>query len=98
VAEQEGLETRVKDIIVEEWERRGPFESEIIYNRLMEEGWEVPDYYLRDRLNLFATLFEDDEDEPNMINFTFRRPRSEEANRKHGDILIEKVKPEQFLW
>ena len=86
-----GLETRVKDIILEEWERRGPFESEIIYNRLIEEGWEVPDYYLRDRLHLFLKTL-------GMINFTFRRPKSEEANKKHGDILIRKVNPEEFNW
>ena len=86
-----GLETRVKEIILEEWERRGPFESEVIYNRIIEEGWEVPDYYLRDLLYRFLNAL-------GMINFTFRRPRSEEANRKHGDIKIRNVNPEEFDW
>jgi len=79
------LAEKVREVICEEWPSAGgSLESAVIYQRLFEEGVEVPGYQMSAILNAFkvggliaaplATL-----------------PQREEDVRKHGDLLIRGV-------
>ncbi|HET7479945.1 MAG TPA: hypothetical protein VFJ72_10580 [Rubrobacteraceae bacterium] len=59
-------------------------ESAVVYQRLLREGAEVPDYAMSAVLNAFRV--------GGLINVPIRDPREEEV-RKHGDLSINGVSP-----
>ena len=81
------LAKRVREVICEEWEDAGgSLESAVVYQRLLEEGVEVPDYQMSAILNALRV--------GGLITVWLRPQRGEEEVRKHGDLLITGLSPE----
>ncbi len=79
-----GLAEKVREIICEEWQSaRGSLQSAVVYQRLLEEGVEVPDSQMSAILNAFKV--------GGLITAP-PRPQREEDVRKHGDLLITGVR------
>jgi hypothetical protein len=80
------LAEKVREVICEEWEGAGgSLESAVVYQRLLEEGVEVPNYQMSAILNAFRV---------GSLITVFLRPQREEEVRKHGDLLISGVSPD----
>jgi hypothetical protein len=74
------LAERVREVICEEWQGAGgSLESAVVYQRLLEEGVEVPGYQMSAILNAFKL--------GGLITAP-PKPQREEDVRKHGDLLI----------
>ena len=74
------LAQRVREAICEEWQgARRSLESAVVYQRLLEEGVEVPSYQMSAILNAFKL--------GGLITAP-PKPQREEDVRKHGDLLI----------
>lgn len=79
------LAEKIREIICDEWPGdSGSVESAAIYQRLLTEGAEVPDYAMSAVLNAFRV--------GGLITIPTRDPREEEV-RKHGDLSISGVSP-----
>src|SRR5215208_6067518 len=77
------LAKKVREAICVEWEgAAGSLESALVYQRLLEEGVEVPGYQMSAILNAFRV--------GGLITAALR-PQSEDEVRKHGDLLIKGV-------
>ena len=77
------LAEKVREIICEEWQvAGGSLYSAVIYQRLLEEGVEVPGYQMSAVLNAFKV--------GSLITASLRTQREEEV-REHGDFLITSV-------
>jgi len=77
------LAERVRQVICEEWQGAGgSLESAVVYQRLVEEGVEVPGYQMSAILNAFKV--------GGLITAP-PGPQREEEVRKHGDLLIQGV-------
>ena len=77
------LAEKVRKVICEEWEGAGgSLESSVVYQRLLEEGVEVPNYQMSAILNAFRA--------GSLITVVLR-PQREEEVRKHGDLVISGV-------
>ncbi len=59
--------------------RGGSLESAVVYQRLLEEGVEVPGYQMSAILNAFKVGY---------LITAPPKPQREEDVRKHGDLLI----------
>ena len=80
------LAEKVREVICEEWEGAGgSLESAVVYQRLLEEGVEVPNYQMSAILNAFRV---------GSVITVLLRPQREDEVRKHGDLLISGVSPE----
>jgi hypothetical protein len=80
------LAEKVREVICEEWQGAGgPLESAVVYQRLLEEGVEVPNYQMSAILNAFKV--------GGLITAP-PGPQREEDVRKHGDLLIRGVSSE----
>ena len=80
------LAEKVREIICDEWPGEGgSVESAVVYQRLLREGAEVPDYAMSAVLNAFRV--------GGLITVPTRDPREEEV-RKHGDLSINGVSPD----
>ena len=79
-----GLAEKVREAICVEWREgaAGSLESAVVYQRLLEEGVEVPGYQMSAILNAFRV--------GGLITAALR-PQSEDEVRKHGDLLIQGV-------
>jgi hypothetical protein len=81
------LAEKVREVICEEWQGQGgSLYSAVIYQRLLEEGVEVPPYQMSAVLNAFKV--------GSLITASLRTQREEEEEeevRKHGDFLIKSV-------
>jgi hypothetical protein len=74
------LAKRVREAICEEWQgARRSLESAVVYQRLLEEGVEIPSYQMSAILNAFKL--------GGLITAP-PKPQCEEDVRKHGDLLI----------
>ncbi len=74
------LAEKVREVICEEWEGAvGSLESAVVYQRLLEEGVEVPGYQMSAILNAFKV--------GGLITAPPGLQREEDV-RKHGDLLI----------
>jgi hypothetical protein len=84
---RELLAEKVRELICEEWEEGvgGSLESALVYQRLLEEGVEVPDYQMSAILNALRV---------GGLITVWLRPQREEEVRKHGDLLITGLSPE----
>jgi hypothetical protein len=82
------LAQRVREAICEEWQgARRSLESAVVYQRLLEEGVEVPGYQMSAILNAFKV--------GDLITAPLAKlPQREEDVRKHGDLLITSVSPD----
>ena len=81
------LAERVREVICEEWQSAGgSLESAVVYQRLLEEGIEVPGYQMSAILNAFKV--------GGLITAPLGPQREEVAVRKHGDLLIRGVSSE----
>jgi hypothetical protein len=77
------LAQKVREILCEEWQGAGgSLYSAVIYQRLLEEGVEVPGYQMSAVLNAFKV--------GSLITASLRTQREEEV-REHGDFLITSV-------
>ncbi len=77
------LAEKVREVICEEWQDvQGSLYSAVIYQRLIEEGVEVPGYQMSAVLNAFKV--------GGLITASPRTQREEEV-REHGDFLITSV-------
>ena len=77
------LAERVREVICEEWQGAGgSLQSAVVYQRLLEEGVEVPGYQMSAILNAFKV--------GGLIMAPPGSQREEEV-RKHGDLLIRGV-------
>jgi hypothetical protein len=77
------LAEKVREVICEEWQGAGgSLQSAVVYQRLLEEGVEVPGYQMSAILNAFRV--------GNLIMAPLG-PQREEDVRKHGDLLIRDV-------
>jgi hypothetical protein len=77
------LAEKVREVICEEWQGAGgSLQSAVVYERLLEEGVEVPDYQMSAILNAFKV--------GGLITAPPGSQREEEV-RKHGDLLIQSV-------
>jgi hypothetical protein len=77
------LAEKVREVICEEWQgARGSLYSAVIYQRLLEEGVEVPGYQMSAVLNAFKV--------GGLIAASLRLQREEDV-REHGDFLITSV-------
>jgi hypothetical protein len=80
------LAEKVRESICKEWEGAGgSLESAVVYQRLLEEGVEVPDYQMSAILNAFRV---------GSLITVLLRPQREEEVRKHGDLVISGVSPD----
>jgi len=80
------LAEKVREVICEEWQGAGgSLYSAVIYERLSEEGVEVPAYQMSAVLNAFKV--------GSLITASLRT-QHEEKVRKHGDFLITSVHSE----
>ena len=71
------LAEKVREAICEEWQGAGrPLESTVVYQRLLEEGVEVPGYQMSAILNAFKV--------GGLITAP-PKPQREEDVRNHGD-------------
>jgi hypothetical protein len=74
------LAEKVREVICEEWQGAGgSLQSAVVYQRLLEEGVEVPGYQMSAILNAFKV--------GGLITAP-PKPQREEDIRKHGDLLI----------
>ncbi|MDQ3833414.1 MAG: hypothetical protein M3315_07230 [Actinomycetota bacterium] len=74
------LAEKVREVICEEWQGvGGSLQSVVVYQRLLEEGVEVPDYQMSAILNAFKV---------GRLITAPPRPQREADVRKHGDLLI----------
>ena len=74
------LAEKVREVICEEWQGAGgSLQSAVVYQRLLEEGVEVPNYQMSAILNAFKV--------GGLITAP-PGPQREEDVRKHGDLLI----------
>jgi hypothetical protein len=74
------LAKRVREAICEEWQgARRSLESAVVYQRLLEEGVEIPSYQMSAILNAFKL--------GGLITAP-PKPQCEEDVRKHCDLLI----------
>ena len=82
-----GLAEKVREAICVEWREgaAGSVASALVYQRLLEEGVEVPGYQMSAILNAFRV--------GGLITAALR-PQSEEEVRKHGVLLIRGVSPD----
>jgi hypothetical protein len=81
------LAEKVREVICEEWQGQGgPLYSALIYERLLEEGVEVPGYQMSAVLNASFKV-------GSLITASLRTQRDEEV-REHGDFLITSVHSE----
>ena len=77
------LAEKVREVICEEWKGAGgSLESAVVYQRLLEEGVEVPGYQMSAILNAFKV--------GGLIAASLG-PQREEDVRKHGDLIIRGV-------
>ena len=77
------LAEKVREVICEEWQGAGgSLQSAVVYQRLLEEGVEVPSYQMSAILNAFKV---------GDLIVAPLRPQREEEVRKHGDLLIRGV-------
>ena len=77
------LAQKVREVICEEWQGAGgSLYSALIYQRLLEEGVEVPGYQMSGILNAFKV---------GGLIMAPPKPQREEEVRKHGDLLIRGV-------
>jgi hypothetical protein len=80
------LAEKVREVICEEWQGAGgSLQSAVVYQRLLEEGVEVPNYQMSAILNAFKV--------GGLITAP-PGPQREEDVRKHGDLLIRGVSSE----
>ena len=80
------LAEKVRKVICEEWQGAGgSLQSAVVYERLLKEGVEVPNYQMSAILNAFRV--------GGLITAALR-PQSEDEVRKHGDLLIKGVSPD----
>jgi len=78
------LAEKVREVICEEWQSAGgSLQSAVVYQRLLEEGVEVPSYQMSAILNAFKV--------GGLITAPPCSQREEEEVRKHGDLLITSV-------
>ena len=74
------LAEKVREVICEEWQGAGgSLQSALVYQRLLEEGVEVPGYQMSAILNAFKV---------GELIVAPPKPQREEDVRKHGDLLI----------
>ena len=77
------LAEKVREVICEEWQGSGgSLYSGVIYQRLLDEGVEVPSYQISAVLNAFKV--------GDLITASLRTQREEDV-REHGDFLITSV-------
>ena len=77
------LAEKVREVICEEWQGAGgSLQSAVVYQRLLKEGVEVPDYQMSAILNAFKV--------GGLITAPPALQREEDV-RKHGDLLIRGV-------
>ena len=77
------LAEKVREVICKEWQGAGgSLQSAVVYERLLKEGVEVPDYQMSAILNAFKV--------GGLITAP-PGPQREEDVRKHGDLLIRGV-------
>ena len=77
------LAEKVREVICEEWQGAGgSLQSAVVYERLLEEGVEVPGYQMSAILNAFKG--------GGLITAPPGSQREEKV-RKHGDLLIRGV-------
>jgi hypothetical protein len=77
------LAEKVREVVCEEWQGQGgSLHSALIYERLLEDGVEVPAYQMSAVLNAFKV--------GSLTTASLRTQREEEV-RKHGDFLIKSV-------
>jgi hypothetical protein len=77
------LAEKVREVICDEWQGAGgSLESAVVYQRLLEEGIEVPGYQMSAILNAFKV--------GGLITAPLG-PQREEDVRKHGNVLITSV-------
>ena len=75
------LAEKVREVICEEWQGAGgSLDSAVVYQRLLEEGVEVPGYQMSAILNAFKV--------GGLITAPPGPQQREEEVRKHGDLLI----------
>jgi hypothetical protein len=81
------LADKVREVICKEWREgaSGSLESAVVYQRLLEDGVEVPGYQMSAILNSFKV--------GSLITAPLR-PQSEREVCKHGDVLIRGVSPD----
>jgi hypothetical protein len=80
------LAEKVREVICEEWQGAGgSLQSAVVYQRLLKEGVEVPNYQMSAILNAFKV--------GGLITAP-PGPQREEDVRKHGDLLIRGVSSE----
>jgi hypothetical protein len=80
------LAEKVRKVICQQWEGAGgSLESAVVYQRLLEEGVDVPNYQMSAILNAFRV---------GRLITVLLRPQREEEVRKHGDLLISGVSPD----
>ena len=80
------LAEKVREVICEEWQGAGgSLESAVVYERLLKEGVEVPNYQMSAILNAFKV--------GGLITAPPGHQREEDV-RKHGDLLIRGVSSE----
>jgi hypothetical protein len=80
------LAEKVRQVICAEWQGAGgSLQSAVVYQRLLEEGVEVPAYQMSAILNAFKV--------GGLIAASVGAQREEEV-RKHGDLLIRGVSSE----
>ena len=80
------LAEKVREVICEEWQGvGGSLHSAVVYERLLEEGVEVPNYQMSAILNAFKV--------GGLITAPPGHQREEDV-RKHGDLLIRGVSSE----
>ncbi len=80
-----GLAEKVREVICQEWQGAGgSLQSAVVYQRLLEQGVEVPGYQMSAILNAFKV--------GGLITTAPPRPQREEDVRTHGDLLIRGVR------
>jgi hypothetical protein len=80
------LAEKVRQVVCAEWQGAGgSLQSAVVYQRLLEEGVEVPAYQMSAILNAFKV--------GGLIAASVGAQREEEV-RKHGDLLIRGVSSE----
>ena len=81
------LADKVREVICKEWREgaSGSLESAVVYQRLLEDGVEVPGYQMSAILNAFQV---------GASITVLHRGQHEEEVRKHGDLLISGVSPD----
>ncbi len=74
----------MREVICEEWQggAGGSLHSAVVYQRLLEEGVEIPGYQMSAILNAFKA---------GELITAAPRPQREADVRKHGDLLIRGV-------